>query len=459
MDKLITAIQTTDVNSEKDLKNLRSTLQKAEEVLFKHLPHLDEALSILDPKIHTLGWMYILAVKSIAGAVDPARYVAQVRALIPVANTTQVRLAPSKFARVCQKFAEIHQEQKTPLAAIKLLKIAITKLRPNSESLTPLHADFLQTCLLAKDYRAALPVLSDEVLALANPESYNLKARDVLRFFYYGGMIYTGVKNFGKALEFFKMGFTVPAIVLSAVMAECYKKYVLVSLLHQGAVKPAPKYTSSIVQRNLKGLCPQYQDFANAYASNNTDELHKVATQHAEVFTKDNNFGLVKQCIQDLYRRNIKRHTQTFLTLSLSQIAESVKLASPKDAEKAILRMIEEGQIFASINQKDGMVSFNENPESYGDNRMLNQLDAQIKRTIELAHKLRTVDRDIASSPLYIQKTTGGDRGRGWNDFDMGDIDMGGPGSMMRGSMMGMGMGSRKGDRKGKGKKGLKIAN
>ena len=108
-------------------------------------------------------------------------------------------------ARVCQKFAEIHQEQKTPLAAIKLLKIAITKLRPNSESLTPLHADFLQTCLLAKDYRAALPVLSDEVLALANPESYNLKARDVLRFFYYGGMIYTGVKNFGKALEFFKM--------------------------------------------------------------------------------------------------------------------------------------------------------------------------------------------------------------------------------------------------------------
>jgi COP9 signalosome complex subunit 3 len=108
-------------------------------------------------------------------------------------------------ARVCQKFAEIHQEQKTPLAAIKLLKIAITKLRPNSESLTPLHADFLQTCLLAKDYRAALPVLSDEVLALANPETYNLKAKDVLRFFYYGGMVYTGVKNFGKALEFFRM--------------------------------------------------------------------------------------------------------------------------------------------------------------------------------------------------------------------------------------------------------------
>jgi COP9 signalosome complex subunit 3 len=455
MDKLITSIQTTDVNSEKELKALKSILQKSEEVLFKNLPHLDDALSILDPKIHTLGWMYILAVKSVVASVDPARFAVQVRTLIPVANTTQVRLAPSKFARLCQRFAEIHQEQKTPLASIKLLKIAITKLRPNSESLTPLHADFLQMCLLAKDFRAALPVLGDEVLALAHPENYNLKARDVLRFFYYGGMIYTGVKDFGKALEFFKMGFTVPAIVVSAVMVESYKKYVLVSLLYQGSLKPVPKYTSSVVQRHLKGLCPQYQDFANAYATNSTDEVHKVATQHAEVFTKDSNFGLVKQCIQDLYRRNIKRHTQTFLTLSLSQIAESVKLASPKDAEKAILRMIEEGQIFASINQKDGMVSFNDNPEGYGDNRMLNHLDQQIKRTIELAHKLRTVDRDIASSPVFIQKTTMGDRGRGWNDFDMGDLDMGGPG--MRGPA---GMGRNKGtDRKGKTKKGLKIAN
>lgn len=65
---------------------------------------------------------------------------------------------------------------------------------------------------------------------------------------------------------------------------------------------------------------------------------------------------------------------------------------------------IEEGQIFASINQKDGMVSFNDSPENYGDNCTLNQLDQQIKRTIELAHKLRHVDRTIASSTQYLQK-------------------------------------------------------
>jgi hypothetical protein len=66
MDKLITSIQTTDINSEKELKALKAILQKSEEVLFKNLPHLDDALSILDPKIHTLGWMYILYVASLA---------------------------------------------------------------------------------------------------------------------------------------------------------------------------------------------------------------------------------------------------------------------------------------------------------------------------------------------------------------------------------------------------------
>jgi len=74
--------------------------------------------------------------------------------------------------------------------------------------------------------------------------------------------------------------------VTSAIMVEAYKKYVLVSLLHHGQLKPVPKHTPSIVQKHLKSLCQSYQDFANAYSTNNTDELHKVATQNAEVFNK-----------------------------------------------------------------------------------------------------------------------------------------------------------------------------
>ena len=48
------------------------------------------------------------------------------------------------------------------------------------------------------------------------------------------------------------------------------------------------------------------------------------------------------------------RLTKTFLTLSLEDVASKVGLASPKEAERQLVTMIEEGSIFARISQKDG---------------------------------------------------------------------------------------------------------
>jgi len=426
------------------LRALKSQLNKSEDVLFKNLPHLDDLLSRLEPKIYTLPWLYILALKT-AVPTDANIFISQTRRLLASCNVVQVRLAPVKLIMICRRFTDIMLDQGTPMRAIQPLRQALNKLRPGSEVLTPLDADFLQVCLLAKDYRAALPVLAEEALAIANPEEHNFKTKDFLRYYYYGGMIYVGVKQYGKALDFFRLGFTAPAVVLSAIMVECYKKYVLVSLLHAGQVAAVPKYTSSIVQRHLKGTCPQYQEFANAYSTNSTDEVHKVAAEHHDAFQKDGNFGLVKQCIQALYRSNIKRHTRTYLTLSLDQIATSVKLSGPKEAEKYVLRMIENGEIFATINQKDGMVSFNDDPEEYNDNKMLNQLDSHIKRSIQLAQRVRAVDQEISASTQYLQKTTTPERHGRW---EMDDYEMGG-GGMPPGFQRGQGGGGRKGKGKG----------
>jgi COP9 signalosome complex subunit 3 len=195
-------------------------------------------------------------------------------------------------------------------------------------------------------------------------------------------------------------------------MVEAYKKYVLLALLVHGKVPNLPRYTSSVVQRHHKTAFPQYTEFANAYATHNTDELHKCAETNSEVFQKDHNFGLVKQCIQSLYRRNIQRFTQTYLTFSLQDIATSVNLGSAKDAEKQVIKMIENGDIFATINQKDGMVSFHEDAEQYDTSRMTTAIDQQIQKVIEIGKKVRNTDETIASNPAYIQKTSVHERGR-----------------------------------------------
>ena len=48
--------------------------------------------------------------------------------------------------------------------------------------------------------------------------------------------------------------------------------------------------------------------------------------------------GLVKLVSQSLTKRNIQRLTQTYLTLSLGDIAANVGLASAQEAEMYILR-------------------------------------------------------------------------------------------------------------------------
>lgn len=63
-------------------------------------------------------------------------------------------------------------------------------------------------------------------------------------------------------------------------------------------------------------------------------------TISCSLFWQDNNLGLVKQVLSSMYKRNIQRLTQTYLTLSLEDIARSVQLETPRDAEMHVLRMV-----------------------------------------------------------------------------------------------------------------------
>jgi len=170
-------------------------------------------------------------------------------------------------------------------------------------------------------------------------------------------------------------------------------------------------------------MCSHYQELATAYSTHSTSDVAKVAETHSKIFEKDHTFGLVKQVIRSLDRKNIQRCTQTYLTLSLGSIADSVKLNSPKEAELAVLRMIEDGAVFATINQKDGMISFLEEAEQYTPNRMLRHLDTQIHNVFNLGGRLKQVEESIALSHSFIVKTTLQERQARWGDLD--DFDIG----------------------------------
>nr|TKR65694.1 hypothetical protein D5086_0000318720 [Populus alba] len=119
---------------------------------------------------------------------------------------------------------------------------------------------------------------------------------------------------------------TAPMSSINAIAVEAFKKYILVCLIQNSQFSTSlPKYTSSAAQRNLKTLC---------------QVIITCKLQTGEKFESDNNLGLVKQVISSMYKRNIQRLTQTYLTLSLQDIAKIVQLSSPKEAEMHVLQMM-----------------------------------------------------------------------------------------------------------------------
>ncbi|TQD99505.1 hypothetical protein C1H46_014841 [Malus baccata] len=212
---------------------------------------------------------------------------------------------------------------------------------------------------------------------------------------------------------------TSPMTSFNAIAVEAYKKHILVSLIHNwNFCTSLPKYTSSVCQRNLKNYCQPYIELAHCYVSGKIVHLEAMVDRHKEKYENDNNLGLVKQVLSSQYKRNIQRLTQTYLTLSLQDIANSVQLNSAKEAEMHVLQMIEDGQIFATINQKDGMVRFLEDPEQYKTCHMIEHIDSSIQRIMALSRKLTAIDENISTDPLFLSKT-----GRERQRFDFDDYD------------------------------------
>jgi len=322
-------------------------------------------------------------------------------------------------------------ERSKPQWGIPVLMKAIDKIQLFPSQLTSIHADLAQVCLLAKNLKPALKYLDVDTTDIAKEgNNQGFDAKNFLTYYYYGGMIYAGLKKFERAIYCFEIAITTPAMAVSHVMLEAYKKFILVSLILHGKLPTLPKYTSQVVNRFIKPLSQPYQDLATKYESNNAADVQAIVTKHADVYTRDRNMGLVKQCVAALHSKNIQRLTKTFLTLSLADMANRVGLdGGAAEAERHVLKMIEEGAIHASINQKDGMVSFHDNPVLNDSDAMQRHLEDQMGLCMELSKKLGEMDREISVNPQFVQKSSGF-HGSGAADGRGGATSSGGAGFM-----------------------------
>eukprot|EP01126_Amoeba_proteus_P026399 TRINITY_DN2613_c0_g2_i5.p1 TRINITY_DN2613_c0_g2~~TRINITY_DN2613_c0_g2_i5.p1 ORF type:complete len:216 (+),score=52.98 TRINITY_DN2613_c0_g2_i5:701-1348(+) len=187
-------------------------------------------------------------------------------------------------------------------------------------------------------------------------------------------------------------------------MVEAYKKYLLVSLIHLGEVRSLPRYTTPSVTRLCKELCIPYEELCNAFSVRSVQDIEKVVNNHHQVFFRDGNFGLVGQVISALKMRNIKRLAKTYLTVSTSTITSQACAGPVVDVQSQVLKMIDVGELRATINERAQIVTFEDDEDEYNTNEMIEYLGTCIQSTVSLNKKLSHVDRDIELSDKFLQK-------------------------------------------------------
>ncbi|XP_059475246.1 COP9 signalosome complex subunit 3 [Neocloeon triangulifer] len=409
LEQFVNNVRTHSSNG--NYKELAELLPKCSEVLSRNSQHLDNVLETLNVQQHSLGILAVLVAKlSNTPTADQAEpLLSQFQEFINDFNVNQVRFSADLYAELCHLFSKWMVLRKTPMRGIEVLRKAISRIQQNKAQLTSVHADLCQLCMLSKCMKPAIELLDIDITSIL-PEfdppvqGHQFDAEHFLRYFYYGGMIYTAVKQYKRALYFFEVALTTPSFAVSHIMLESYKKYILVSLVLHGKVNNLPKYTSQAVSRFIKPLSQPYLDIATAYSTNSIVDVQAAVNKHREVLERDNNMGLAKQVSASLTKKNIQRLTKTFITLSLSDVASRVQLAGPVEAESLILNMIEDGEIFATINQKDGMVVFKEDPEKYNSPEMLQRLRKEMTICMELDRKIQAMEEEILVNPQFVKK-------------------------------------------------------
>jgi COP9 signalosome complex subunit 3 len=189
------------------------------------------------------------------------------------------------------------------------------------------------------------------------------------------------------------------------------------------------RYAPSVVHRFVHEEMQVYDSIVEKFFSDDINEIVSIILSHEKTLQNDNNYGLAKQLI-DIWKNNkITKISKSFLSLSLTDIAESINYQSQSsnqpqqqhgqnsldNLEKIIFTMISNERIVASIMSRDSIVHFEESSNFERDFEkkkamLTNTIDSSMNHILKITDLIRDSQKDILTSREYIHKVTSSGR-------------------------------------------------
>lgn len=293
---------------------------------------------------------------------------------------------------------------------------------------SPAHNLFLQCCLLAGMPGRAERVASHPYTSVAPAASHGTTSADVLAFFYHAGCVMELTGKGQRALDCWYICITYPAHSLSAICVAAYRRFLLLSLVEEGAVRHLGDSREGFANfREVQNATPAYQAIRKAFAAADATALADAVYHHRAALEADGTLALAREVLLSLGRRRVQTMTDTYVTVPLAEVAKRVGISEPV-AERIVFSAIFQGKIAASIDQGRGLVSFSDSSVPYGDPSVSHGLSsiaaqaAAMTREVKLANEAFDrrrdyIDRVAEQDKSAIRAGAGTDRAPRGGDF------------------------------------------
>ncbi|CAD6904605.1 unnamed protein product [Tilletia controversa] len=407
------------------MKTARS--EGAPDIFLQPLATEQDPLNLLDPAAHSLLLLFIITsrVKVLRTAEALPSMIQLLETFSAQSDVLQLRLSPERVTQLGHAIAHIADLVKDPTWGLNVLCTLYLRYVADSRLLTSLHAIVLYQCLKAGAYDvaygSALQYPVEDVDQLSNPLRYS----DVLQYFYYAGLIAAKKGHLPSAIDYLEQCVTLPTQAISAIQVDAYKKLILMQLLQDGKMSPPPEYTSGVVSKSLNALCRPYILFAKLYEDRNaTDaEVFQKAEEVKDMMQKDQNLGLVRQCLSMYQSRRIQRLAKTYSCISLVEIARLFGMDESPESVKSIhdevANMIVAGWVDAAIEMVSPasapigtppipVVRFRSSAngprDAFSSALLLQTIQARLAEAQRWKLTVEERERSIARSSIFLQK-------------------------------------------------------
>ncbi|KAI8840034.1 hypothetical protein BJ741DRAFT_597751 [Chytriomyces cf. hyalinus JEL632] len=401
----------------------------------------------------------ISANKSPFSLAEAASRNAALAVTLPAVDKPTFNAVSLSFARAVCSAADTNHSPISAVAPLRNLiaNSAILDTTQHVHFLTRVHPLLLKYALLAKTPRAVVPVISHPITSVNKSLFTGLSSTDFLSYHYYSGLVWASLKRFDNAVDAFRICLATPARNggASLIQIEAWRSGLLCWLLEGGMslsreTRSSSSLSASTIVRAFEreglGSCistsvskaiefsagrKAYADFAFACESGNRASVEFELAKNHELFSSSTNLGLARQCLRNLGPRRIQKLTQTYITLSVSDIAKSVDDAIRMTAvtettssssatvstivdtkiiqqvKKQLLTLIDRGIVHATLDEsvskeQGGMVSFHDSSEAYADVPTLQALDSALKHVMRLYDNVTDMDKSVGMSRDYL---------------------------------------------------------